>query len=82
MQPIIFNFELGILNESSLKLVTEAENLEIELGLVQQKIYEMTGLAQYETKADDADVVYGVARLVQTAAATMVCADGKVNPLR
>lgn len=73
--------KLGILNESSLKLVTEAENLEIELSLVQQKIYEMTGLAQYETKKpDDADVVYGVARLVQAAAATMVCADGKVEP--
>ena len=73
--------QLGILSESSLKLVNEAKNLEIELSLVQQKIYEMTGLVQYESKkSDDADVVYGVARLVQAAAATMVCADGKVEP--
>ena len=62
-------------------LIHGAIDLEKELSLVQQKLYQALGIAQYETKKpEDAEVAYGVARLIQTAAAVMVCADGRVEP--
>jgi len=73
--------QMGLLEDSSLTLIHGAIDLEKELSLVQQKLYQALGVAQYETKKpDDAEVSYGVARLIQTAAAVMVCADGRVEP--
>lgn len=72
---------MGFLANSSLGLIADAENLETELTDVQQKIYQYTGIAKYETKKpEDAEKSYGVARLIQVAAAVMVCADGDVQP--
>ena len=72
---------MGFLDGSSLALITDAESLETELTLVQQKIYQLTGMVQYECKKpDEAEATYGIARLIQTAAAVMVCADRDVQP--
>ena len=72
---------MGFLDDSSLTLIKDAEVLETELTLVQQKVYQVTGIAHYESKKpDNAEAVYGVARIIQTAAAVMVCADGEVQP--
>ena len=75
------SLDMGFLDDSSLVLITDAESLEMELTLVQQKVYQITGMVQYESKKpDEAEATYGVARLIQTAAAVMVCADGDVQP--
>ena len=75
------SLDMGFLDDSSLGLITDAESLETELTLVQQKIYQLNGMAQYESKKpDEPEAPYGVARLIQAAAAVMVCADGKVQP--
>lgn len=75
------SLNMGFLDKSSLNLVDGAEGLETELTLVQQKFYQVSGIAQYETKKpDNAEAKYGVARLIQVAAAVMVCADGEVQP--
>jgi Zn-dependent protease with chaperone function len=75
------SLDMGFLDDNSLGLITDAESLETELTLVQQKIYQLTGMAQYESKKpDESESPYGVARLIQAAAAVMVCADGEVQP--
>lgn len=75
------SLDMGFLDDSSLTLIKDAEVLETELTLVQQKVYQVTGIAHYESKKpDNAEAVYGVARIIQTAAAVMVCADGEVQP--
>jgi Zn-dependent protease with chaperone function len=42
------SLDMGFLDDSSLKLVKDADVLEIELTLVQQKVYQVTGVAHYE----------------------------------
>ena len=75
------SLNMGLLDNSSLELITDAESLETELTLVQQKLYQLSGRAQYESKKpDEIEAPYNVARLIQAAAAVMVCADGKVQP--
>ena len=49
--------------------------------MFQQKIYQVTGRAIFETnKPENADKIYAISRVIQTAAAVMVCADGQVQP--
>ena len=43
---------------------------------MQQRLYQALGVAQYEVKSLKVEVSYGIARMIQTAAAVMVCADG------
>lgn len=73
--------QMSILEDSSLMLVQGAAELEKELSFVQQRLYQALGIAQYESKKpEDSEVSYGIARMIQTAAAVMVCADGQVEP--
>ena len=74
---------LGLLSLTApaVQLINNANNLELELSLTQQKLFQLTGVATYGSKKpDNFEALYGTARLIQTAAAIMVCADGKVEP--
>ena len=74
-------FDLGMLEESSIDLVENAEVLERELTTVQQKVFQVMGRSQFESKMpENSDTAYGIARLIQLSAAVMVCADGEVQP--
>ncbi len=75
------SLDLGMLEESSINLVKNAEALERELTIVQQKVYQLTGQSQFESRMpENSDTAYGIARLIQLSAAVMVCADGEVQP--
>jgi Zn-dependent protease with chaperone function len=77
----VHSFDLGYLEDSSINLIKEAEELEQELTTVQQKVYQLTGQAEFGIKMpENSESAYGIARIIQIAAAVMVCADGKVEP--
>lgn len=72
---------MGMSDENASVLVNKVEDLETELSMFQQKIYQVTGRAIFETnKPENADKIYAISRVIQTAAAVMVCADGQVQP--
>ena len=72
---------MGMSDENASVLVNKVEDLETELSMFQQKIYQVTGRAIFETnKPENADKIYAISRVIQTAAGVMVCADGQVQP--
>jgi len=69
--------QMGLSDSNSFNLVNDVEGLEVHLSIVQQKLYQATGAATFGVnQPDEFETVYRVARVIQAAAAKMVCADG------
>ena len=77
-QDTIEKTDLCISDDPSIELLENHIELEEKLSLDEQKFYIALGVG-YESEMPESENPYGIARIGQTAAALMVCADGIVD---
>lgn len=75
----VFNTQLSIPEESISELIIEIDEIEQQLTIDEQKFYLQLGVATWEIDKPEGDEPYNLAELIETAAALMVCADGKIE---
>ena len=78
-QDTIEKTDLCIPDKPSIQLVADYRKIEEELSVGEQTLYVALGV-EFESEMPQEENPFAAARIGQTAAALMVCADGKVEP--
>lgn len=78
-ESIVEFTELSIPSDPASKLLPDLSDLEKQLTTDEQRFYVALGVASWESEKPEGENVYQLTQLLETAAAVMVCADGKIE---